>query len=85
MLIGIDGSEEGYQNVASLLGWMRGNAVTAHSLDLALGNIINNPQFGRIHFAGPDWKGVATPLQHLLFLFLSVGSRPNGGTEFSIL
>ena len=51
MLIGIDGSPEGYQNVASLLGWMRGNTVTAHSLDLALGNIINNPQVGqRIHF-----------------------------------
>ena len=50
MLIGIDGSEEGYQNVASLLGWMRGNPVTEHNLDLALGNIINNIQFGRIHF-----------------------------------
>src|SRR5580692_817122 len=51
MLIGIDGSNEGYQNVLSLLGWMRGSAVTAHSLDLALGNIINNPQVGqRIHF-----------------------------------
>ena len=50
MLIGIDGSNEGYQNVLSLLGWMRGNAVTAHSLDLALGNITNNIQFGRIHF-----------------------------------
>ena len=51
MLIGIDGSNEGYQNVLSLLGWMRGNVVTAHSLDLALGNIINNPQVGqRIHF-----------------------------------
>jgi len=50
MLIGLDGSEEGYQNVASLLGWMRGNPVTEHNLDLALGNIINNIQFGRIHF-----------------------------------
>jgi len=50
MLIGLDGSEEGYQNVASLLGWMRGNPVTAHNLDLALGNITNNIQFGRIHF-----------------------------------
>ena len=50
MLIGLDGSEEGYQNVASLLGWMRGNPVTAHNLDLALSNITNNIQFGRIHF-----------------------------------
>jgi hypothetical protein len=50
MLIGIDGSEEGYQNVKSLLGWMRGNQVTAHNLDLALSNITNNIQFGRIHF-----------------------------------
>ena len=51
LLIGLDGSEEGYQNVQSLLSWMRGNLVTSHSLDLALGNIINNPQFGqRIHF-----------------------------------
>ena len=51
LLIGLDGSEEGYQNVYSLLSWMRGNSVTAHSLDLALGNIINNPQVGqRIHF-----------------------------------
>jgi len=50
LLIGLDGSEEGYTNVASLLGWMRGNPVTGHNLDLALGNIINNPQFGRIHF-----------------------------------
>jgi hypothetical protein len=50
MLIGIDGSEEGYANVRSLLGWMRGNPVTGHNLDLALGNIINNPQFGRIYF-----------------------------------
>jgi hypothetical protein len=51
LLIGLDGSEEGYQNVYSLLSWMRENSVTAHSLDLALGNIINNPQVGqRIHF-----------------------------------
>src|SRR5450755_643248 len=50
-LIGLDGSEEGYANVRSLLGWMRGNPVTQHNLDLALGNIINNPQVGqRIHF-----------------------------------
>ena len=50
MLIGLDGSEEGYQNVKSLLGWMRGNPVTDHNLDLALPNITNNIQFGRIHF-----------------------------------
>jgi hypothetical protein len=51
LLVGLDGSEEGYQNVASLLSWMRGNSLTAHSLDLALGNIINNPKVGqRIHF-----------------------------------
>jgi hypothetical protein len=50
LLIGLDGSEEGYANVASLLGWMRGNPVTVHNLDLALGNVINNPQFGRIYF-----------------------------------
>jgi hypothetical protein len=50
MLIGLDGSEEGYQNVASLLAWMRGNPVTERNLDLALGNITNNIQFGRIHF-----------------------------------
>ena len=48
--IGLDGSEEGFENCASLLGWMRGNPVTEHSLDLALGNMINNPQFGRVHF-----------------------------------
>jgi hypothetical protein len=29
---------------------VRGNPVTGHNLDLALGNIINNPQFGRIYF-----------------------------------
>jgi hypothetical protein len=50
LLIGLDGSEEGCANVASLLGWMRGNPVTQHNLDLALGNIINNAQFGRIYF-----------------------------------
>jgi hypothetical protein len=50
LLIGLDGSQEGYANVRSLLDWMRGNPVTGHSLDLALGNIINNPQFGRIYF-----------------------------------
>src|ERR1700730_7235031 len=50
LLIGLDGSEEGYTNVKSRLGWMRGNPVTEHNLGLALGNIINNPQFGRIHF-----------------------------------
>jgi hypothetical protein len=49
-MIGLDGSEEGYANVRSLLGWMRGNPVTGHNLDLALGNIVNNPQFGRIYF-----------------------------------
>jgi hypothetical protein len=48
--IGLDGSEEGFENCASLLAWMRGNPVTEHNLDLALGNIINNPQFGRVHF-----------------------------------
>jgi hypothetical protein len=51
LLIGLDGSEEGYANVKSLLGWMRGNPVTGHNLDLALGNLINNPQVGqRIYF-----------------------------------
>lgn len=50
LLVGIDGSEEGYQNVAALLGWFRGNAVTARHLDLALGNVMNNAKFGRIHF-----------------------------------
>jgi hypothetical protein len=50
MLIGLDGSEEGYQNAKSLLGWMRGNPVTDHNLDLDLSNITNNIQFGRIHF-----------------------------------
>jgi hypothetical protein len=53
LLIGIDGSEEGYQNVASLLGWMRGNSITAHSLDLALGNIINSPKVGQRIFQTP--------------------------------
>jgi hypothetical protein len=48
--IGLDGSEEGFENCASLLAWMRGNPVTEHTLDLALGNVINNPQFGRVHF-----------------------------------
>jgi hypothetical protein len=46
----LDDSEEGYENLATLLGWMRGNQVTAHSLDLALGNVVNNGQFGRVHF-----------------------------------
>ena len=51
LLVGLDGSPEGYQNVLSLLSWFRGNPVTSHNLDLALGNIINNPQVGqRIHF-----------------------------------
>jgi hypothetical protein len=51
MLIGLDGSPEGYENVLSLLSWFRGNAVTSHNLDLALGNVINSPQVGqRIHF-----------------------------------
>ena len=50
LLIGLDGSEEGYQNVATLLGWFRGNPVTSHNLDLALGNVINNAKFGRIYF-----------------------------------
>jgi hypothetical protein len=44
LLVSLDGSEEGYQNVKSLLEWMRGSAVTARSLDLALGNLINNPK-----------------------------------------
>jgi hypothetical protein len=48
--IGLDGSEEGFENCASLLGWMRGNPVTEHNLDLALGNVVNNVQFGRVHF-----------------------------------
>ena len=48
--IGLDGSEEGFENCASLLGWMRGNQVTEHTLDLALGNVINNATFGRVHF-----------------------------------
>jgi hypothetical protein len=50
LLVSIDGSKEGYENVATLLGWFRGNAVTAHNLDLALGNCINSAKFGRIHF-----------------------------------
>jgi hypothetical protein len=50
LLIGLDGSPEGYENVATLLGWFRGNAVTSHNLDLALGNVVNNAKFGRIHF-----------------------------------
>jgi hypothetical protein len=50
LLIGLDGSEEGYQNIATLLGWFRGNPVTSHNLDLALGNVVNNAKFGRIHF-----------------------------------
>jgi hypothetical protein len=50
MSIGLDGSEEGFESCASLLAWMRGNQVTAHTLDLALSNITNNTQFGRIHF-----------------------------------
>ena len=50
LLVGLDGSEEGYQNVATLLGWFRGNPVTSHNLDLALGNVVNNAKFGRIHF-----------------------------------
>jgi hypothetical protein len=50
-LVSIDGSEEGYKNVESLLSWMRGNSVTAAHLDMALGNLMNNPNPGqRIHF-----------------------------------
>lgn len=53
-LVGLDGgTEEGYMNAKSLLEWTkgRGSAVTNRSLDLALGNLINNPQPGqRIHF-----------------------------------
>jgi hypothetical protein len=50
-LIGIDGSEEGYKNVESLLSWMRESSVTARGLDIALGNLLNNPQPGqRIYF-----------------------------------
>jgi hypothetical protein len=48
--IGLDGSDEGFENCASLLGWMRGSPVSEHNLDLAIGNVINNPQFGRVHF-----------------------------------
>jgi hypothetical protein len=51
LLVSIDGSEEGYKNVESILGWLRGNSVTAAHLDIALGNLINNPQVGqRIYF-----------------------------------
>ena len=39
LLVSLDGSEEGYQNVSSILGWLRGNQVTAHGLDIALGNV----------------------------------------------
>jgi hypothetical protein len=67
LLVGLDGSEEGYQNVATLLGWFRGNPVTSHNLDLALGNVINNAKFGRIHFA-------AQPKQSREY---GPGKRPN--------
>jgi hypothetical protein len=51
LLVGLDGSPEGVMNVFSLLSWMRGNPVSSHNLDLALGNLINNPMPGqRIHF-----------------------------------
>jgi len=51
LLVSLDGSEEGYKNVESLLSWMRGNSVTAAHLDMALGNLMNNPKPGqRIHF-----------------------------------
>jgi hypothetical protein len=51
LLISIDGSEEGYKNVESILGWLRGNSVTAAHLDMALSNLINSPGVGqRIHF-----------------------------------
>ena len=51
LLVSLDGSEEGYKNVESLLSWMRGNSVTAAHLDMALSNLINSPGVGqRIHF-----------------------------------
>jgi hypothetical protein len=48
-LLILDHSEEGYQNLAVLLGWLAGNQVSGHSLDLALGNCIHNSK-ARIHF-----------------------------------
>ena len=51
LLVGLDGSEEGYKNVESILGWLRGNSVTAAHLDMALSNVINSPGVGqRIYF-----------------------------------
>jgi hypothetical protein len=72
LLISLDGSEEGYQNVQTLLGWMRGNRVTSHSLDLALGNCINNAKFGRIHFH-------PQPKQSREY----VGTRPNHAFNYT--
>jgi hypothetical protein len=48
-LLILDHSEEGVQNLSALLGWLRGNQVSGHSLDLALGNCIHNSR-DRIHF-----------------------------------
>ena len=88
LLIGIDGSEEGYRNVSTLLGWMRGNAVTAHSLDLALGNCVNNAQFGRIHFH-PQPKqdrsiGPGGKINHALVNKSEEGFAPRSSTNRSI-
>jgi hypothetical protein len=88
LLIGIDGSEEGYQNVATLLGWFRGNTVTAHHLDLALGNCVNNAQFGRIHFA-PQPKqdrsiGPGGKINHALVNKSEEGFMPRNQTNRSI-
>ena len=85
-LVGIDGSEEGYQNVATLLGWFRGNAVTAHHLDLALGNVINNAQFGRIHFhpqPKADRSIVGGRLNHSLVNKSEEGFMPRSQTNRS--
>jgi hypothetical protein len=85
LLIGLDGSEEGYQNLKSLLGWMRGNPVTQHNLDLALGNIINNPNFGRTHFR-PQPKqdrsyGPGGKLNHALVNKSEEGFMPRNQTN----
>jgi hypothetical protein len=88
LLIGIDGSEEGYQNVSTLLGWFRGNAVTAHNLDLALGNVVNNAKFGRIHFH-PQPKqsreyGPGGKINHALVNKSEEGFMPKSQTNRSI-
>lgn len=84
----LDNSEEGYTNLATLLGWLRGNSVTAHSLDLSLGNCINNGDYGRLHFR-PQPKadrsyGPGGKLNHSIVNKSEEGFMPHNQTNRSL-